>query len=63
LPKTWSVVAVTRSPTKFKIRMKDTDDPANQQNDLPSEYETVQLARQAVEQWKSARVQQETETS
>ena len=61
MPKTWRVVAVTNSPKRFKIRMRDSDDPRNRQNDLPPDYETVQDARRAIDEWRSANVNQEVD--
>ena len=61
MPKTWRVVAVTNSPKRFKIRMRDSDDPRNSQNDLAAEYETAQDARRAIDEWRSAKVDQEVD--
>ena len=54
MPKTWSVVPVTRSPTKYKIRMEETEHPRHKQHDLPAEYETEEEAWKAIDDWKKA---------
>ena len=57
MPKTWSPIRVTSSPTKFMIKMRDSDHPTSQEQVLPAVYDTEQAARQAIDDWKKAPVQ------
>jgi hypothetical protein len=55
LPKTWRVLEVTQSPTKFGIRMKDDKHPEHD-TDLAPTFNSEQDALDAIKEWKTGEI-------